>query len=90
MLVKVSLRRSIRRDDILHSVQEGTCPAKGFDRINGAIARISDGPVFGPAILELSELPCTDSSRMQRTVLGIYHLLLFISHALTDRLEKHS
>lgn len=90
MVTKFSFGRSFRRDYIANSVQESTCPVKGLDRINGAVARIRDGPVFRPAVLELSELPCTDGSHRCRGVLDFHHLALLFTHALTDRLEEHS
>lgn len=63
---------------------------KGLHWIDGAIARVSNGPVFGPLVLEPSELPGADSSRRRRPVLDIHRRVLYFSHALTNRLEKHS
>jgi hypothetical protein len=91
VLVKFVFGSSFRRDYIPNGIQDGTCPVKGLNRIDGAILRVGKGPVFGPAALELSELPGADSSRPQRSVLlDIHRLMLFFSHTLTDRFEGHS
>lgn len=63
---------------------------KGLHGIDWPIARVSNGPVFGPVGLELSELPGTDSCRRRRPVLDIHHLMLFFSHALTNRIDGYS
>ncbi len=80
MLPKLSFAALFRRKDVTNSVKDRPGPVQGLDRINGAIARVGEGAVFGPAVLQLPELPRADRRRRCRWVLDGQLLVLGFSH----------
>lgn len=61
-------------------MKECTRALKGQDRIKGSVARVADGAIFGPTMLQLSELPGADRSRRCRSPLDIHHFVMGFSH----------
>lgn len=62
-------------------MQECTRSLKGQYRIKGPVARIADGAIFGPTVLQLSKLPGADRSSRRRSSLDIHLFVPRFSHA---------
>lgn len=81
VLPEVGFTTLFRGNDIANGLQDRPRAVKGLNRVNGSIARVCEGAVFGPAVLELPERPGPDRCRRRRHVLDFHLLVLRFSHA---------
>lgn len=69
---------------ITDGVEESSCPVQGLNWINRSVSRVCDGTVFGPFVLQLSELSGTHRSCHRGCILHVRQLEVFCAHALID------